>query len=138
MLTLAIWLRALSYTSDSLGGRNGRLSFTKGLSARLTSRKMSFCVSRSIFMPVACSEASTPDMRLLNSATRSSCSRETGKEEALLRQCLRNPACAVHAPDGVQHPLPAVGKSALRFFRLKAIAGCTCGADGNGQAELAG
>ena len=30
---------------------------------------------RSIFMPVACSVASTPDIRLLNSATRSSCSR---------------------------------------------------------------
>jgi hypothetical protein len=50
-------------------------------------------------------------------------SRKTGEEEALLRQCLRNPACAVHAPDGVQHPLPAVGKSTLSFFRLKAIAG---------------
>src|SRR5271167_3800268 len=40
MLTLAIWLRALSWTNDSRGGRNGRSSFTSGLSARFTSRNI--------------------------------------------------------------------------------------------------
>ena len=50
-------------------------------------------------------------------------SRKAGEEEALLRQRLGNSARAVHARDGVQHALPAIGESSFRFFRLKAIAG---------------
>src|SRR5947209_6438215 len=59
----------------SSGGLYGLISFASGFRARLTSRKRSWCDIRSIFMPVACRLASTPDIRLLNSATNSLCSR---------------------------------------------------------------
>ena len=93
----------------------------------MTSRKISFCVSRSIFMPVACSVASTPDMRLLNSATRSSCSRrlrsmhlrgrhaEARAAHLLFPLELRRLVMDAWVPDEVKVQRCAAGNSPLRF-----------------------
>ena len=63
---------------------------------------------------------------------------QTGKEEPLLGECLRNAAGTVHPRDGVQDPLPTISKNPLRLFRLHPVVRRARSPQCDGQAHLAG